>query len=69
MENLYFVEWLVRERLQEAERLAATRGWSEIARPPRRPLRVAVGRAMICAGQWILGQASPCAGEAGALRR
>lgn len=57
--NVYVLEFLVRERFREAERLARAAQWVEEASGQRsRPLREALGRAMIHAGRWVLGQAS-----------
>ncbi len=67
--NLYLAEVLIRERLREAQRLAAMGGWGEPPAPRCRALRAAVGGAMIRAGRWILGNVSPCAGQPGALGR
>ena len=56
--NVYLTEVLVRERLREAERLAWASQWVEKASGRRRrAFRVALGRAMIRAGRWVLGQA------------
>jgi len=56
--NVYLTEVLVRERLQEAERFARASQWVEEASGRRRrAFRVALGRAMIRAGRWVLGQA------------
>lgn len=56
--NVYLVEFLVRERLREAERLARASQWVEEASGERsRRLRVALGRAIIRAGRWVLGEA------------
>jgi hypothetical protein len=56
--SVYLTEVLVRERLREAERLAGASQWVEEAwGRRRRSLRVALGRAMIRAGRWVLGQA------------
>ncbi len=56
--NVYLTEVLVRERLREAERLARASQWAERASGRRRrSLRVALGRAMIRVGRWVLGQA------------
>ena len=56
--NVYVAELLVRERLREAERLARASQWIEEASGRRRRwLRVALGRAMIRVGRWVLGQA------------
>lgn len=60
--NVYLAEFAVRERLQEAERLARASQWvEEAAGRRRRALRVALGRAMIRAGRWVLGQAPDAA--------
>lgn len=66
--NVYVAEWLVRERLREAERRAAESRLIAEARP-RRPLRALVGQAMIRAGQWIAGRAALGAGDADPLWR
>ncbi len=64
--NVYLVEFLVRERFREAERLARASQWVEEASGRRRrAFRVALGRAMIRAGRWVLGQAA----DASALGR
>ena len=56
--NVYLTEVLVRERLREAERFARASQWVEKASGRRsRAFRVALGRAMIRAGRWVLGQA------------
>jgi hypothetical protein len=65
--NEYLAERLVKERLHEARALAARRALIDSLRPPRRPLRVVVGFAMVRAGHWVLGHAPECAGEPGAL--
>lgn len=50
--NVYLMEFLVRERLREAQRLARTSKWvEEAASARRRRFRVALGRAMIRAGR------------------
>ncbi len=60
--NVYLTEVLVRERLREAERLACASQWVEEASGRRRrAFRVALGRAMIRAGRWVLGQAPDAA--------
>jgi hypothetical protein len=61
MENEYFVELLVRERLTQAEALAARQALIDSLRPPRRPLRVAVGLGLIRVGRWVLGGAADAA--------
>lgn len=56
--NVYLMEFLVRDRLRETERLARASQWVEEASGRRRrALRVALGRAMIRAGRWVRGQA------------
>lgn len=67
--NLYLAELLIRERLREAQRLAATSRWSDPPAPRCQALRAAVGGAVIRAGRWILGNVSPCAGQPDALGR
>lgn len=60
--NVYLVEFLVRERFREAERLARASQWVEEASGRRRrAFRVALGRAMIRAGRWVLRQAPAAA--------
>ena len=60
--NVYLTEVLVRERLREAERFARASQWVEEASGRRRrAFRVALGRAMIRAGRWVLGQAPDAA--------
>ena len=60
--NEYLMEFLVRERLRETERLARASQWAERASGRwRRALRVALGRAMIRAGRWVRGQAPDAA--------
>ncbi|MBI4610374.1 MAG: hypothetical protein HY726_15365 [Candidatus Rokubacteria bacterium] len=65
--NDYVVEQLVKERLREAQRLAALGAWHDRPRAPRRRLRAAMGLAMIRVGRWVLGQ--PVEGEPAALGR
>jgi hypothetical protein len=50
-------EQLVRERLEEARALAAQAALIRSLRPVRRPVRMAVGAALIKIGHWIAGQA------------
>ncbi|MBI4588576.1 MAG: hypothetical protein HY725_07030 [Candidatus Rokubacteria bacterium] len=66
--DVFVIDWLVRERLREARRGAEWQ-WAEPASVPRGSLREALGLAMIRAGCWMLGEASPCAGGTLALRR
>ena len=55
--NVYLTEVLVRERLREAERLTGASQWVEEAwGRRRRAVRVALGRAMIRVGRWVLGK-------------
>jgi len=56
--NLYSVEWLARERLADARAAAAREGWLRSERPTRRPLRVALGHALIGLGTRIVGDRS-----------
>lgn len=60
--NEYFAEWLVRERLAEARALAARWALIDSVRPPHRPMRAVLGRALIRVGHWILGQVPGYAG-------
>jgi hypothetical protein len=61
--NTYLHEQLVRERLEEARAAAARRALIRKLRPARRPVRVAVGFALIRAGHWVAGRAPrPAAG-------
>ena len=56
--NVYLAEFLARDRLREAERLAWASQWVEKASGRRRrAVRVALGRAMIRVGRWVRGQA------------
>ena len=55
--NVYLAEFLVRDRLREAERLAWASQWVEKASGRRRrAVRVALGRAMIRVGRWVRGK-------------
>jgi len=51
--NVYFAEWLIRERLAEARAAAASDALFHAHRPPRQPTRVALGRVLIRLGQRI----------------
>ncbi len=51
----YVTEWLVRESLAERRALAAKDALIRAARPPRRPIRLALGSALIKLGHWLLG--------------
>jgi hypothetical protein len=64
--NLYATEWLVRERMREAERVSRL-GWvpERAGCPRRRPLRVAVGLAMVRLGRWMSGDAAAEAASSG----
>lgn len=66
--NEYLVECLVKERLAEA-RAAAARSALARSLPPRRPVRVVLGRALIRIGHWILGPGSSNTGELSPLAR
>lgn len=57
----YLEEQLVRERLKEARATAARLALIRSLRPVRRPVRVAVGAALIKIGHWIAGQAPKAA--------
>ena len=61
--NMYLDENLVRERLDEARAMAAQMALVRSLRPIRRPVRVAVGLALIRAGRWMAGRAPKRAGE------
>lgn len=55
----FFVEQLVRDRLASARAEAAMWALASRARAPRRPARVAVGRALVRLGQWLAGRKEP----------
>jgi len=57
---------LAREKLEEARAAAAQRALLRDLRPARRPVRVAVGHALIKVGHWVAGRAPR---RAGAPRR
>ena len=61
--NIYLDEYLVKARLDEARSLAAQLALLRSLRPIRRPLRVAVGLALIRVGHWVAGRAPKRAGE------
>lgn len=63
----YFAEWLVRERLAEARQLAARQALIDSASPASRPVRVAVGVALIRVGRWLLRQVPEHAPDGGRL--
>ena len=51
--NVYFAEWLVKERLAEARTAGARDALIHAHRPPRQPMRIALGLALIRLGQRI----------------
>lgn len=55
--NIYLDENLVKARLDEARGLAAEMALIRSLRPVRRPVRVAVGLALIRVGHWVAGRA------------
>jgi hypothetical protein len=55
--NTHLHEQLVRERLDEARATAAHLALLRKLRPVRRPVRVAVGFALIKVGHWVAGRA------------
>lgn len=55
--NTHLCEDLVRERLDEARATAARLALIRALRPARRPVRVAVGFALIRIGHWVAGRA------------
>ena len=54
---MHLDEQLVRERLDEARAYAARQALIRSLRPVRRPVRVALGVALIKIGHWIAGPA------------
>lgn len=60
--NIYLDEYLVKARLDEARSLAAQLALLRSLRPVRRPVRVAVGLALIRVGHWVAGRAPKRAG-------
>src|SRR6266496_145810 len=60
--NTYLDEQLVRERLDEARAFAAQQALIQSLRPVRRPMRVALGLALIRTGHWVAGRAPRRAG-------
>ena len=61
--NTHLHAQLVKERLDEARAKAAQVALLRALAPARRPVRVAVGFALIKIGRWVAGQASkPSAG-------
>jgi len=57
--NVYFAEWLIKERLAEARAAGARGALIHARRPPRQPMRVALGLLLIRLGQRIQSGASP----------
>jgi hypothetical protein len=55
--NTHLHEQLARERLDEARATAAHLALLRKLRPVRRPVRVAVGFALIKVGHWVAGRA------------
>jgi hypothetical protein len=55
--NTYLEEQLAHERLEEARAIAAHSAILRDLAPVRRPMRVAVGRALIRAGHLVAGRA------------
>jgi hypothetical protein len=55
--NTHLHEQLVRARLDEARATAAHLALLRTLRPARRPVRVAVGFALIKVGHWVAGRA------------
>ena len=51
--NVYFAEWLIKERLAEARAAGARDALLHAHRPPRQPMRIALGLALIRLGQRI----------------
>lgn len=60
--NVYLEEQLVRDRLDEARATAAQAACVRASRPLGRPMRVALGLALIRAGHWVAGRAPRRAG-------
>ena len=64
--NVYVAEWLIKERIAEARAVGARSALLDAHRPPRQPMRVALGLALIRLGQRIQsgrpGVAEPLAG-------
>jgi len=51
--NVYFAEWLIKERLAEARAAGARDALLHAHRAPRQPMRIALGLALIRLGQRI----------------
>jgi hypothetical protein len=62
--NLYLDEQLVRDRLDDARAMSARQTLASSLRPVRRPVRVALGLALIRAGHWMAGRAPRRASQA-----
>ena len=62
--NVFLDEQLVRERVEEARAMAAQLAVIRSLRPAPRPVRVALGLALIRVGHWVAGGALRRAGEA-----
>ena len=60
--NIFLDEQLVRERLAEARAFAVQQALIRSLRPVRRPVRVAVGQALIRVGHWVAGRGPRRAG-------
>jgi hypothetical protein len=61
--NMYLEEWLARDRLDEARALAARLALVRGLASARRPVRVAVGLALIRTGHWVAGRGPRGAGQ------
>ena len=61
--NMYLDEQLVRDRLEDARAVATRQTLVSSLRPVRRPVRVALGLALIRAGHWMAGRAPRRAGQ------
>jgi hypothetical protein len=51
----YFIDVMAKDRLAEIRALAAREWLAREARPPRRPLRIALGAGLVWLGQWLGG--------------
>jgi hypothetical protein len=54
--NLYFAEWLVRERLAEARAASARDALTRAVRPERRPVRGRLGAVLVSLGRRLEGR-------------
>jgi hypothetical protein len=61
--NEYLAAYLMKERFRELRELAARQALLRAARPPRVPLRVVVGLALIRAGRLLARRAPALAGH------